>query len=149
MVRRLRRRPGRKLLGLDLGERWIGVAVTDETGVLASPSSVVDLRRASLAEIARLARALNVAGVVVGLPRTMSGTEGFQARRAREQAAELARLLDVPVVFWDERLTTAMADQIVASRGRRQRGKTTQYDALAAAIMLQSYVDAHPFVERE
>jgi putative Holliday junction resolvase len=125
------------------------VAVTDDTGVLASPHSVIDLRRASLGAVAGLAAQMSVSAIVVGLPRTLSGSEGFQARRARDQAAELARQVEVPVLFWDERLTTAMADQIVASRGRRQRGKTTQHDALAAAIMLQSYIDAHPFAARE
>lgn len=143
MARR-RRRPGLRLLGVDLGERWIGVAATDDTGVLASPVETVDLRRGSLGEVARLAEERDVAGIVVGLPRTMAGQEGFQAKRARTQAAELQELTDRPVIFWDERLTTAMAEQI-ASRGKRRRGgRDTPPDAVAAAVLLQSYIDANP-----
>jgi putative Holliday junction resolvase len=145
MHRRRERRPGAKLLGLDLGERWIGVAITDDTGVLAAPLETLDLRRVGLDAVARIAAERGVAGIVVGLPRTLSGEEGFQARRAREQAAELASHTDLPIVFWDERLTTAMADQIAARRGRRKGG---QHDAVAAAILLQSYIDTYPIRER-
>lgn len=141
MRRKRERRPGAKLLGLDLGERWVGVAITDDTGVLAAPVQVLDLRRVGLDAIARLAEERGVAGIVVGLPRTMAGEEGFQARRAREQAAQLAAHTDLPILFWDERFTTAMADEIAARRGRRKGG---QHDAVAAAILLQSYIDAHP-----
>lgn len=143
MARR-RGRPGVRLLGVDLGERWIGVAATDDTGILASPVETIDLRRLPLSTVAAIAAERAVSGIVVGLPRTMSGSEGFQAEKARGQAAELQEVTDIPVLFWDERLTTAMAEQI-ASRGRRRKGRRPpQPDAVAAAILLQSYIDANP-----
>ncbi len=132
-----------RLLGVDLGERWIGVAATDDTGVLAAPVETIDLKRRPLADVAGIAAERSVAGIVVGLPRTLAGDEGFQAKRARDQAAELQGETDIPVVFWDERLTTAMAEQI-SKRSRRRRARATQPDAVAAAILLQSYVDANP-----
>jgi putative Holliday junction resolvase len=142
------RRPGRKLLGVDLGERWIGVAATDDTGVLASPVETVDLKRASLAVVVELAIERAVAGIVVGLPRTLAGKEGFQAEKARSQAAELQQFTEIPVLFWDERLTTAMAEQIAGRSKRKRNRRHAQPDALAAAVLLQSYIDAHPFRAR-
>lgn len=143
--RRVRRnRPGRKLLGLDLGERRIGVAVSDAGGSLAAPLETVDLKFASLQAVADLALRHQVEGIVVGLPTTLSGFEGHQAVEARRQAAELAELTTVPIVFWDERLTSAMADRILAASGRRTKRERGQRDAIAAALMLQSFLDAHP-----
>lgn len=140
--RRERQRPGRKLLGLDLGERRIGVAVSDATGLVARPLETLDLRLTDLDAIARLIDHHQVDGVVVGLPTTLSGGEGFQAARARAMAQKLEELISVPLVFWDERLTSAIADQILERRKRRPRDKGER-DAIAAAILLQSYLDTH------
>jgi putative Holliday junction resolvase len=143
--RRVRRnRPGRKLLGLDLGERRIGVAVSDAGGTLASPLETVDLKHTSLAAVAELARRHQVEGIVAGLPTTLSGVEGHQAIEARRQAAELQALVTVPLVFWDERLTSAMADRILEESGRRTKRERGLRDAIAAAVMLQSFLDVHP-----
>jgi putative Holliday junction resolvase len=142
------RRPGRKLLGLDLGERRVGVAVSDDTGVIASPLRIIDLRRGSLTDIADLASELRVDGIVVGLPRGMRGNEGFQAREVRSMAGELEAVVTVPVIFWDERLTTAIADRVLEAAGRSARERRDRRDAIAATVMLQSYLDANP-VARE
>ncbi len=138
------RRPGPKLVGLDLGERRIGIAVSDDTGIIASPDRIIDLRNGSLADVASLVAEVGATGIIVGLPKGMSGEEGFQAREARTQAAELEKLVDVPVIFWDERLTSAIADRALEQGGRRARDRRTARDAIAAAIMLQSYLDANP-----
>lgn len=138
------RRPGPRLLGLDLGERRIGVALSDELGIIASPLTIVDLKRGSLADVAQLASEHRVDGVVVGLPKGMRGDEGYQARETRAMAAELAPLLAVPILFWDERLTSAIADRVLAERGRSSRERRGERDAIAAAVLLQSYLDAHP-----
>lgn len=142
--RRKPRRPGRKLLGLDLGERRIGVAVSDDTGVIASPDRIIDLRRGTLADVARLATDLKVDGIVVGLPKGMRGDEGFQARETRAMAAEIEALVDVPIIFWDERLSSAIADQALSQSVKSPRDRRTQLDAIAAAVTLQSYLDANP-----
>lgn len=141
--RRLRNKPappGKRLLGLDLGERRIGVAISDPAGILASPLRTIDLHREDLSTIAMMAAEHQVEGVIIGLPVTMAGSEGFQAERVRTMAEELEDLLPVPIVFWDERLTSAMADQLLENRTRRSRAKGIR-DAYAAAIMLQSYLD--------
>lgn len=145
MSKRRSKRPGRKLLGLDLGERRIGVAVTDDTGILASPVRIVDLRREGLQQVAEIARERQVAGIIAGLPTNLSGQEGFQANRTREMAAQLEELVDVPIIFWDERLTTAIADQMLADKRRgSKKGRRKQRDAIAAAILLQDYLEANP-----
>jgi putative Holliday junction resolvase len=142
--RRKPRRPGPKLLGLDLGERRIGVAVSDDTGIIASPLRIIDLKVDTLDSIAVLARDLAVDGIVVGLPKGLRGDEGFQARQTREMAADIERRTNVPLLFWDERLTSAIADRVLAGAGRTDRQRRMQRDAIAAAVMLQSYLDANP-----
>jgi putative Holliday junction resolvase len=136
------------LLGLDLGERRVGVAVSDDTGVIASPDRIVDLGRFTLADVAALAAELAVDGIVVGLPKGMRGDEGHQAREVRAMAADIGRHVALPIVFWDERLTSAIADRALASSGKSTRDRRGRLDAIAAAVMLQSYLDAHP-LDRE
>jgi putative holliday junction resolvase len=138
------RRPGPKLLGLDLGKRRVGVAVSDDTGVIASPLRIIDLKHASLADIASLAHELRADGIVVGLPKGMSGDEGFQARETRAMAAEIEQHTHLPIIFWDERLTSAIADRVLAGDKRSSRERRGQRDAIAAAVLLQSYLDANP-----
>lgn len=142
--RRKPRRPGPKLLGLDLGERRIGVAVSDDTGTIASPERIIDLRRATLEDVAGLADEFKVDGIVVGLPKGMSGDEGFQARETRAMAAEIEALVSVPIIFWDERLSSYIADQALSARVKSPRERRKQLDAIAAAVTLQSYMDANP-----
>jgi putative Holliday junction resolvase len=120
------------------------VAVSDDTGVIASPERIIDLRRATLDDVARLASEFNVDGIVVGLPKGMSGSEGFQARETRAMAAEIEALVDVPIVFWDERLSSAIADQALSRSVKSSRDRRKQLDAIAAAVTLQSYLDANP-----
>lgn len=142
--RKQQERPGRKLLGLDLGERRIGIAVSDDLGTIAFPVGIVDLRRQTLHDVAELARARNVDGIVAGLPTTLGGQEGFQAREARVMADELAGLVDVRIVFWDERLTSTIADRVLESGGRKRKSRESgERDAIAASIMLQSYLDSN------
>lgn len=142
--RRKPRRPGPKLLGLDLGERRIGVAVSDDTGIIASPEQIIDLRRGSLVDVANLALQHRVDGIIVGLPKSMRGEEGYQARETRAMAAEIEALVDVPVIFWDERLSSSIADRALSGTVKSHRDRRKQLDAIAAAVTLQSYLDANP-----
>ena len=137
-------RPGRKLLGVDIGERRIGLAVTDDTGVMAFPLRIIDLKREPLAAVAEAAREQRVAGIVVGLPKGGGGVEGYQAREVRAAVAELEPLLDVPVVYADELLTSAIAERVLADSGVSARDRRGKLDAIAASIMLQGYLDEHP-----
>lgn len=137
-----------RVLGIDAGERRVGVALSDETRLLASPVAVLD-RRQGLAAVfdalSRLARAEGVEQVVVGLPLDADGSRGRQARRAEQFARIAQRVVGLPVELWDERLSTREAEAILRQQGRnmrrvRERG---QIDAVAAAVILQDYLDAH------
>jgi putative Holliday junction resolvase len=139
---------GMRVLGLDVGDRRVGVAISDPTGTVVRPLHT--LARGSRTEdfvaIAALVAEHHVELVVVGQPLSLDGTEGPQARRIARYAQLLADQLAVPVVFWDERYTTAAAEEIMLqnrSRGRRRRARADGgVDAIAAAVILQSYLDS-------
>jgi putative Holliday junction resolvase len=132
-----------RCLGLDIGDRWIGVALSDPGGVLASPFSIIERTDdgQALAEIADIINKQDVGRVVVGLPLSLDGTLSGQAEKVKEFADRLAEQIKVSLEFRDERLTTVMAQRLKrASGGRKGRGKT-RYDSQAAALILQSYLD--------
>ena len=133
-----------RTLGLDPGERRIGVALSDELGCLASPLTVLERRsRATdLAAVAELVRTHGVTEVVVGHPKTLRGDVGPQARRAERFAGALGRAVGVPVRLWDERYSTVEAVERLAHGGRRRRGHQAHPDAAAAAVILQGYLDS-------
>ena len=134
-----------RALGLDLGERRVGVAVCDSAGTVATP--VETLVRSGAAEtdlraIADQVREWQAEIVVVGLPLSLDGTEGPAAKAARVEIDRLDRLLSVPVVSYDERLTTVIAERSLMEqqmKGPRRRGVV---DQVAAAVILQSWIDA-------
>lgn len=134
---------GRRLVGLDVGARRVGVAVSDELGLIASPVEAVDLKRQGIAGVCAVIERFDPERVIIGLPKGMSGREGPQAAETRAFAAELAECIDRPIVFWDERLTTAMAEQALIDLGHRRKTRKERIDAVAAALILQSYLDAH------
>lgn len=133
-----------RILALDVGEKRIGVAVSDETGTLARP--LTTLTRASKREdferIARLAAEQGAERVVAGYPRSLAGDEGPQARRVRRYVEALATTLPAPVELWDERYTTVEAQERLQEAQRRKLRDRGQLDAAAAAIILQDYLDA-------
>jgi putative Holliday junction resolvase len=137
-----------RVLGLDPGERRIGIAISDPTGTLAHPlqTLVRGSREEDFAAIAALVAEHDVELVVVGRPLSLDGTEGPQARRVARYMDALAACLPVPVVSWDERFTTAAADEILRQirgrKGRRRARARGQVDAIAAAVILQSYLDS-------
>ena len=135
--------PGR-VMALDVGERRIGVAVSDETGTIASPLRIVERGRDDLNEIRRLLAEWTVERLVVGLPTGLSGREGPQAASVRAYTAALAGSLgpEPPIDFWDERLTTAIAERVLIETGTRRAKRRERIDAVAASVILQSYLDA-------
>src|SRR5215212_5782411 len=124
-------RPGVRM-AVDWGEVRIGVAACDRDAVLAYPLRTVRTGEAAIAELAALAAEHQVIEIVVGLPRSLSGTEGPAARKVREQAARLAAATPIPVRLLDERLST------VTAAARRQR---TSIDAAAAVVILEEALD--------
>lgn len=131
-------------MALDLGEKRIGVALSDPTRTIASAHSVIN-RRSRLEDVARYAHLIAENGVVllvIGLPITLGGHEGERAAWVRDYAADLAERLAVPVAFWDESLSTVEASASLRAQGKRGRKLRERVDAVAAAIILQSYLDA-------
>ncbi|MGC4190203.1 MAG: Holliday junction resolvase RuvX [Thermomicrobiales bacterium] len=132
--------PGR-MLGLDLGERRIGVAISDEMGMIASPLTMVPRQGPVAVEVRALIERYGIVQVVVGLPVGLSGREGPQAAAIRAYAESLRAALAVPLDFWDERMTTSIAEQHLIASGVRREKRKQQVDAVAAAVMLQGYLD--------
>jgi putative pre-16S rRNA nuclease len=129
-------------MGLDVGDRWIGVALSDPGGILASPLTIIDrtARKDDVEAILEIAGQRDVASLVVGLPRAMDGTIGQQAEKVQEFAHRLSSKTALPIEFRDERLSTISAGRLMQESGKRKRGKARD-DAAAAAVILQSYLD--------
>ena len=131
----------KRVMALDVGERRIGVAVSDPSGTLARPHAVIHRRSKVMdfAAVARLVTELEVERVVVGLPLSLNGEIGPQARRVTRYAQALAQALEVPVELYDERYSTVTADALLAESGRKRR---VPIDAAAAAVILQDYLES-------
>lgn len=133
------------MLGLDLGSKRIGVALSDSSALIATPFTVV-LRSGRPADdhrkIAALVRDEEVDLVVVGLPLSLSGAHGPAARAAVAEAEALATVLDVPVETYDERLTTVSAEHVLRSANVRGQDRRKVVDKVAASVLLQGWLDA-------
>jgi putative Holliday junction resolvase len=132
-----------RILGLDVGERRIGVAISDPEGRIAVPLRVVD-RTSAEATIVGIAHAEQAELIVLGLPLSMDGTVGAQARLVQSFGNGLAQATGLPIEYWDERLSSVQAERTGAAAGRRasrKAGRRKPSDDLAAAIILQGYLD--------
>jgi len=132
-----------RVLGVDYGTRRIGLAISDELGLTARPLEVVE-RRALAPTLTRIDEEYGVTTVVLGLPTSLSGQEGESASAARRLGAEIGDLLSVDIVFIDERFTTRMAESALLESGMRRRERKETIDKVAAAIILQTYLDTTP-----
>lgn len=133
-----------RLLGLDYGTRRIGIAVCDDRQIIASPLDTYH-RRGNDADgrfLRELVREQRVVGVVVGLPVHMSGDEGGKAAEAREFADWVARITSLPVACWDERYTTALAEDHLRDAGVSRDRRRELRDRIAAQMILQSFIDS-------
>lgn len=133
-----------RYLGLDIGNRRIGVAVSDELGLTAQPVLTLERkssRREDLRSLARLARRFAVAGIVVGNPVHLSGETSPQAAKTRAFAEELKALTGLPIHFQDERLTTHEAHRILYEAGHARRQHRRVVDQVAATLILQEFLD--------
>ena len=138
-----------RILALDVGDKRVGVAISDETQTLAR--SLMVLQRSSKAQdfetLAQLVREYNLVAIVVGLPLLADGAEGQQAHKIRNYALALsealtAQELTTPLVFYDESYSTNTAAELMIAGGRSRRDRQQRIDAVAAAVILQNYLDA-------
>ena len=130
-----------RTLGLDVGDSRIGVALSDPLGIMATPLTIISRQdsEADMQAVIDIVRKNDVGRIIIGLPLSMDGTLGAQAEKVKDFTAALRRHTDLPVEFRDERLSTVLAKRIVQSVRKTNRG--TRYDAAAAALILQSYLD--------
>jgi putative Holliday junction resolvase len=128
-------------MGLDIGDRRIGVALSDPLGILASPLTIINRtdEKADIEAVVDIIRRNEVGRVITGLPLSMDSSLGRQAEKVRDFVRALCRHTEVPVEFRDERLTTVSAKRLV--QGIKKTYKKTRYDAMAAALILQGYLD--------
>ena len=131
------------LLGLDLGTRTIGIAVSDRRRSIATPDSTLRRTRfqADAAALLALARARGAGGFVLGLPRNMDGSEGPRAQSTRAFARNFSRLTDAPITFWDERLSTVAAERALLEADTSRRRRAEVIDHVAAGFILQGALD--------
>jgi len=132
-----------RYLGLDIGDRWIGVAVSDPSGTLASPLTIIGRieETADLEAIGDIIEQNDIGRVIVGLPRSMNGSLGRQAEKVQEFTSQLRQHTDVPVEFRDERLTTVSANRLIRESSAKKSRAKIRDDAIAAALILQSFLD--------
>jgi putative holliday junction resolvase len=131
-----------RIIGLDLGEKRIGLAAADDRMPVAVPVGTVEADGDAVGTVSRLVEEQQADEVVIGLPLSMTGAMGPQAQRAMEVVEALRKRLGVPVHTWDERLTTVQASRSLGVSGRGRREAKGARDAVAAAIVLQAYLDS-------
>ena len=136
-----------RLLGIDLGEVRIGLALSDPGQVVASPAETLHVPRdaegPAIDALAEAARRHEAAGLVVGYPRNLDGREGRAAARARRFADELRTRTGLPVRLWDERFTTVEAERVMIDADVSRAGRKQAVDQVAASVLLQGVLEAH------
>jgi putative Holliday junction resolvase len=143
--------PARALAGLDLGDKTIGVAVSDGLRQVASPLQTI--RRVKFTQDASallaLVTARGIGGLVLGLPRNMDGSEGPRAQGTRAFARNLSRLTELPIGFWDERLSTVAAERALLEADTSRKRRSEVIDHVAAGYILQGALDRLGYLARE
>jgi putative Holliday junction resolvase len=130
-----------RIIGLDIGGERIGVAISDEMGILASPVGMIRRGGPVETELRQFIEKYSAVLLVAGLPVGLSGREGPQAKEVREYADALAAKVGVPLEYWDERLTTSIAERSLIGSGVRRKDRRDRIDALAASVILQGFLD--------
>ena len=132
-----------RLLGVDLGSKTIGLAVSDPSLKIASP--ITTLKRSKLSsnaiEFSNIIKDYQIGGIIVGLPINMDGTEGPRVQATRDWSLDLARILSIPVAFWDERLSTVAVERMMLTADMTRNKRAAKIDQAAAAYILQGALD--------
>ena len=132
-----------RILGIDVGEARIGLAISDDLGMLAHPLETVHVKEGgAIQRVADVVKRDKIETVVIGLPRNMNGTYGPAAEKVRAFAASLQKLAPCTVKYWDERLTTVAAQKSLHEAGRNTKNSRAVIDQVAAQLILQGYLDS-------
>ncbi len=137
-----------RVLGVDCGEARVGLAISDDLGMLAHPLETIDVRKQNpVKRIAEIARERDVHVIILGMPRNMDGSYGPAADKVREFSSRLSQEIgSAKILTWDERLTTVSASRQLRAAGRDARSQKAVIDQVAAQGILQSWLDAQAFV---
>ena len=135
-----------RILGLDYGEKYVGVAVSDSLLLTAQPLEAIQRKeenklRRTYARIEELVKEYEVQKIVVGLPKNMDDSEGTSASKCRDFAANVNRRTGIEVILWDERLSSVSANRILEETGIRKENRKEVIDKIAASVFLQNYLD--------
>lgn len=143
--------PSGALAGLDLGEKTIGVAISDLRRSVATPATVIRRQKFTLdaAELLRICAERRVTGLILGLPLNMDGSEGPRVQSTRAFARNLERLSPLPIAFWDERLSTVAAERALLEADASRKRRKEVIDAVAAGYILQGALDRLAQIGRE
>lgn len=135
------------IMSVDYGDKRTGIAICDKMEILASPVCVItEWNKESLADkIVSLAGEKRAEQIVVGLPKNMDGSKGFRAEACEELGELLKTKTDIPVTFWDERLTTVSAHRILSDNNVRGKKRKSVVDAVAAEVILQDYIESRKY----
>ncbi|MDK2901470.1 MAG: putative pre6S rRNA nuclease [Thermosediminibacterales bacterium] len=133
-----------RVMALDVGDRNIGVAISDETGLVARGIGVIKRKsiEKDLQDIKNFIKENHVEKIVIGLPKNMNGTVGFQGSKVLNLVKKLKEVTSLPVITWDERLTTIMAERVLIQANMSRKKRKGIIDKMAAAIILQNYLDS-------
>ena len=139
--------PGQRLMGLDVGSKTIGVALSDLGRTIATPTATVRRRKftADAQALGGIIEDNQVGGLVIGLPLNMDGSEGPRCQSVRQFAANLLGRIDIPTAFWDERLSTVSAERVLIEADMSRKRRAQVIDKMAAAIILQGALDRLSF----
>lgn len=142
--------PGRAIFGLDLGDKTIGIATSDLRRSVATPITIIRRVKFTLdaAELLRLAEERQVAGLILGLPLNMDGSEGPRVQSTRAFARNLERLTPLPITFWDERLSTVAAERALLEADTSRKRRREVIDQVAAGYILQGALDRLAYLGR-
>lgn len=141
-------------MGLDFGTKTVGVAISDELGITAQPIETITRKsntklRKTLARIEQLALEYRITEIVLGYPKNMNNSEGARVEATREFGEMIKKRLGLPLVLWDERLTTMESERILIETNIRRENRKAYIDQMAAVLILQSYMDARTMREKE
>lgn len=135
-----------RYMGLDLGSKTLGVSLSDPSGIIASSYETFRFQEGEYAlaiqYVLQLIESMKVGTIVLGHPKNMDGSQGFQAKVSEDFQGALKVKTPVPVILWDERLTTKMARQVMVDTKTKRKDKNMKVDQLAATVLLQSYLDS-------
>jgi putative holliday junction resolvase len=134
---------GQRLLGLDVGAKTIGIALSDVGRIIASPTTTIRRTkfRADVAELKALVEEHEIAALIIGMPFNMDGTEGPRCQSVRQFAANVLEVIDIPAALWDERLSTVAAERALLEADMSRKRRAEVIDKMAAAVILQGALD--------